>query len=81
MSGVVSRFTVSPLPIIQLLQHRQWQHDVVVLEGLQSVGGLEEDIGVQHIGLLHTLRLPFLTIGRGIHKNSAGPPCKGANRR
>ena len=72
MSGVVSRFTVSPLPIIQLLQHRQWQHDVVVLEGLQSVGGLEEDIGVQHIGLLHTLRLPFY---------SAGPPCKGANRR
>jgi len=22
-----------------------------------------------------------MTIGRGIHKNSAGPPCKGANRR
>ena len=83
MPGVVSRFTVSPLPIIQLLQHRQWQHDVVVLEGLQSVGGLEEDIGVQHIGLLHTLRLPFcfFMLGSGVRKNSAGPPCKGANRR
>ena len=59
LPGVVSRFAVGPFQGVQLLQHRQRQHDVVVLEGLQSVGGLEEDIGVQHIGLLHTLRLPF----------------------
>ena len=56
---------------------------MVVLKGLQSVGGLDQDIGVQHISFLHTLRLPFrfVIIGTGIHKNSAGPPNKGANRR
>ena len=56
---------------------------MVVLEGLQGVGGLEEDIGVQHIGLLHTLRLPFcfFMLGSGARKNSAGSPHKGANRR
>lgn len=83
LPGVVSRLAVGPLQSVQLLQYRQRQHDVVVLEGLQGVGGLEEDIGVQHIGLLHTLRLPFcfFMLGSGARKNSAGSPHKGANRR
>ena len=67
--------------------YRQWQHDVVVLEGLQSVGGLEKVVPGRPAHRSSAYVAPafllccLMTIGRGIHKNSAGPPCKGANRR
>ena len=43
---------VPVLDVIQLLQHGHGDHDVVFIEGGDSVGVVQQDIGVQDIGFL-----------------------------
>ncbi len=47
LPGIAARFSLGALQAVQLLQHGQRQNDVVVLKGLQGIGGLHQHIGVQ----------------------------------
>ena len=53
LPGVAALLSLRLLQLVQLLQYRQRQHNVVVLKGLQRVRGMDQHIGVQHIGFLH----------------------------
>jgi len=59
LPGVSALVPLCLLQLVQRLQHRQRQHDVVVLKGLQGIRSLNQNVGVQYISLLHChARLP-----------------------
>ena len=56
---VCSALAVRSFQRVQFLQHRQRQHDAVILEGQQRPWALDQHIRIQYIGLLHSRSTPF----------------------
>ena len=64
LPGIAARFSLCALQAVQLLQHGQRQNDVIVLKGLQGIGGLHEHIGIQDVSFLHGHSTFLIRIGR-----------------
>ena len=60
LAGVGALFAVGAFQLVQLLQNSQGEHNGVVFKGFQRVRGLQEDAGVQYIGLFHGEMPAFL---------------------
>ena len=56
---VCSALAVRSFQRVQFFQHRQRQHDAVILEGQQRPRALDQHIRIQYIGLLHSRSTPF----------------------
>ena len=64
LPGIAARFSLCALQAVQFLQHGQRQNDVIVLKGLQGIGGLHEHIGIQDVSFLHGHSTFLIRIGR-----------------
>ena len=55
LPGIAAPFSLGLLQPVQLLQHGKGQDNVVLFKGFQGIWGLNQDVGVQHIGFFHSL--------------------------
>ena len=50
---VPADLVLAPLLAIHLLDHGQWDHDLVVLERIDRIGIVQEDVSVENVDLFH----------------------------
>src|ERR1700730_18842629 len=66
-SGMPADLILSPFLAIDLLDHGQRDHDLVVLEGEDGIRIVQQDVGVEHVNLLQIpclMLAPVLTSAR-----------------
>ena len=52
-TGVRAALALGFFQAVQLLEHRERQHEVVILKAVQRIGRLDQHVGIQYIGFPH----------------------------
>ena len=60
-AGVAADLVLAALLAVDLFDHGQWDHDLVVLEGKDRVRIMEQHVCVEHVNLLHSRVVPTQT--------------------